>query len=453
MATRLEDTQYQPSALWIRVLETLLLTLAVPALGWVIKPGDPFFLNEPFAWLIAGPLLVGLRYGFAFSFSSALLLVLLVLSADSMGIFGMTISPQYIVGLILLAMVTGEFTDVWHRRLKQVEVINHQQSTRLNEFVRNYHLLRTSHDQLAERIAANPYNLRDALLHLNRRFNPTAEEHSMLAFSGDELLSFLAWHTKIQQAALYSVDEADRIVTPAISNIGGEPEFDVTNHPMVRECLNKRCMISLKEALIEELELSGSDVLAAVPLIDVNERVWAIAVVTDVPFIMFHHNMLDLLAILGANLGDLIREAKNRASIWASDSEAIFVERIKTWSLYNRRYKLESLLMCVHVPDTVEADISRSIIDLLQGQLRGLDYPAVFDSEDGDRKTLAILMPLTGSAAAGPYESRISQMLREQLGIEPADYGITFQHQLVDGKLDAKALIDRIRDENAAVYG
>lgn len=446
MATRIEDAQYQPPALWIRVLETLLLTLAVPALGWAINPGDPFFLQEPFAWLIAGPLLVGLRYGFAFALSSALLLALLALSAGNMGIGEMTISLHYIVGLILLAMVTGEFTDVWHRRLRQMAVINHQQSTRLNEFVRNYHLLRTSHDQLAERIAANPYNLRDALLHLNQRFNPAVSEPSMLAFSGDELLNFLAWHTKIQQAALYSVDETGRIMTPAIANIGGEPGFDIANHPMVRECLKKQCMISLKEALIEEMELGGSDILAAVPLIDVNERIWAVAVVTDVPFIMFHHNMLDLLAILGANLGDLIREAKNKASVWASDSDALFIERIKQWSLYKRHYKLESLLMCVHVPETGDPDLSRSIIDLLLGQLRGLDYPAVFDSKDGYRKTLAILMPLTDSAGAEPYEIRISQMLREQLGIEPTDHGITFQHQLIAGKLDARALLDEIRE-------
>src|SRR5438132_2840955 len=46
------------------IVETLVITTAIPALGWAVDANDPFFVKHHFAWLCFAPLLVSLRHGF-----------------------------------------------------------------------------------------------------------------------------------------------------------------------------------------------------------------------------------------------------------------------------------------------------------------------------------------------------------------------------------------------------
>ena len=59
-----------------RWLETAIITLAPILLSLWLRPDDPLFLRSDFPWLSLGPLVVGLRYGFAHGFASALVIAL-----------------------------------------------------------------------------------------------------------------------------------------------------------------------------------------------------------------------------------------------------------------------------------------------------------------------------------------------------------------------------------------
>lgn len=444
MATSIEDIRYQPPPLWVRLAETVLLTLVVPAVGLWFNERDPLFLNAPFAWLVVGPLLAGLRYGFIFGFGSAVATVLIMGGAWRLGVAGGEFPLQYAIGLFLAGMVAGEFTDVWRRRLGQMQVVNDYQATRLDEFVRNYHLLRVSHDQLAERLAANPYNLRDALRHLGRRFTTT---HPLEVRAAD-ILNFLAWHGKFQQAAFYGVDEKGKVQQPALARLGSE-EDDVLNSPMVQACLRDRCMISMRSERMGDAGTNGtSPLLAVVPLIDVEGRLWGIVTVTDMPFMTYNEKTLNLLAVLGGNLGDLIKESQRTETARSGDTQGEFRERLQRWIVYSRRYKLESLVMVVQLPDESESDEeeSQAVVDFLFEQLRVLDYPVMVRGEDGCRRLL-ILMPLTPEEGARAYRARISRQMLERFGKEADEYGLRFLQYRIDGKTQAGDVLDALHTE------
>ncbi|XQU08736.1 hypothetical protein P4544_02285 [Halomonas sp. LY9] len=195
MATHIDELQPALAPRWLRYLETLIITLALPVIGWIINPHDPLLLGSGLTWLLAiAPLLVGMRYGFALGFSSALI------SVAIMGLEGFWHHGDLLVeraqrlpiaiALILVGMVAGEMADVWRRRLQQMAILHRAQSTRLEEFVRHYQLLRVSHDQLAERLAANPFTLRDALRALEEKFLSLSSHQDPLAQHGSELLNF-----------------------------------------------------------------------------------------------------------------------------------------------------------------------------------------------------------------------------------------------------------------------
>ena len=144
-----------------------------------------------YAQALLGPLLAGLRYGFLFGFASALLTVAIMMVASGTGWAETDLPIEYAIGVLLTGMVAGEFTDIWRRRITQMKIINEYQGTRLEEFVRNFHVLRVSHDQLAERLAANPHNLRDVLLALAERFDVVEPGDDILTERASDLLSFI----------------------------------------------------------------------------------------------------------------------------------------------------------------------------------------------------------------------------------------------------------------------
>ena len=119
-------------------IETLLLTLSVPLIGLLLNKNDPFFLNYPFPWLLFASLLPAIRYGFSHGFASAMILISLITIAWRFEMIPVDHFPSsYVLGLLILTMLMGEFTDMWLRKLGKQEVINNAQKKRLDEITRN----------------------------------------------------------------------------------------------------------------------------------------------------------------------------------------------------------------------------------------------------------------------------------------------------------------------------
>lgn len=441
MATRFEHIPVEPPPRWLRMLETLVISLAIPALGFILHPEDPLLLESGTAWLlVAGPLLIGIRYGFAFGFGSALISVALI-GAETWWRTGALVPDQAqalpnAVAVVLVGMLSGEMADTWQRRLRQLATINHDQATRLDEFVRHYHLLRVSHDQLAERLAANPFTLRDALHRLAQRFQHLAEHGAPLQHHGSEILSFLALNGRIQQAALIRLDEHHRPLKEAPVCYGGGVGIDHQD-PMILACLEQREMLYAGNAVDPQLPEQGS-LLAVVPLIDVHERIHALVAVTQMPFLDFHRGQLHLLAVLGAQLGDLLHRAEARQG---HASPADLSASLARWVAQARRNHLPSLLVTLELPEALDETHGRTIIDEAFAQLRALDQGWVFGTRL--RTTcLHILMPLADERAATAFAERLWQRLETQLPQDPRQEGVRLSHRLIDGHRSARALLD-----------
>ncbi|GAB3682854.1 PelD GGDEF domain-containing protein [Salinisphaera aquimarina] len=446
MVTQIEEVNYEAPPVWMSVLESVVITALIPAIGWLFNPQDPLFYDSPFAWLIAAPLLAGLRYGFIYGFASALATIAFMALAPRMGWIDTALPVQYAIGLVLTGMVSGEFTDIWRRRFTQMKIINEYQATRLAEFVRNYHVLRVSHDQLAERLAANPHNLRDALLALAERFHDADPVEDVLTQHSSDLLSFMAAEGRVEQCALYRVDEKHCVERQPIDFIGGQARHtDVAGHPMVRACIEQGCMISLKSEMAEDSpQQTSHPMLAVIPLIDVNDRIWAVVTVTEMPFVDFERGNLHLLAVLGGNLGDVIAEGYERAPTDHALARYRFEERLKRWARYGARYRLSSLLMAYEIPGRIRGISNEALTDVVYEQLRALDFAWTTDAGD-DTQIIYVLMPLTPERGAAAYRERMSRMLNERFGVDVANSGLVFHQRHVTGKQSASVLLADIR--------
>lgn len=442
MATHIDELQPALAPRWLRYLETLIITLALPVIGWIINPNDPLLLGSGLTWLLAiAPLLVGMRYGFALGFSSALI------SVAIMGLEGFWHHGDLLVeraqrlpiaiALILVGMVAGEMADVWRRRLQQMAILHRAQSTRLEEFVRHYQLLRVSHDQLAERLAANPFTLRDALRALEEKFLSLSSHQDPLAQHGSELLNFLALHARIQQAVLLPVDQQQRLVPQAAIWFGGEKALD-WHDPMLTACLEQRRMICLKSAMTQGINIDNAPLLAVVPLIDVEEHIHAVVAVTAMPFVDFHRGHLHLLAVLGAQLGDMLQHTQHPGQENSGDQRGLVAQ----WVRHAREHQLTSLLVAIDFSESLNDAQLQLAVEKVAQQQRGLDRSWVV-RQAGFTRRLYVLLPLTQPRAFTIYTERLQELFASEPGLGEACQAIRISYQVIDGRLSAKKLLSR----------
>lgn len=440
MATRIDELQPSPPPRWLRLLEALVITLVLPVIGWLINPQDPLLLGSGLTWLLAiAPLLVGMRYGFAMGFSSALLGVAFI------GIEGWWYHDDVLIdraqrlpiaiALILVGMVAGEMSDVWRRRLQQMAVIHKAQSTRLEEFVRHYQLLRVSHDQLAERLAANPFTLRDALKALEEKFQHLPPSQAPLAHHGSELLTFLAQHARVQQAVLIPLGHQQQPHFEQATWFGGEACLE-RHDPMLRACLEQRCMICLKSAMAQGINVDNAPLIAVVPLIDVTGHIHAVVAVTAMPFIDFHRGHLHLLAVLGAQLGDMLHQARQSPHDSPPDRRACVAQ----WVRHARDHQLTSLLILIDFSAQLSPAQVQPIVDRVLSQQRGLDRGWLSFDDDLHHR-LYLLLPLTQPQSFAIYAERLQEIFASQPGIGEACQHIAITHHVIDGHLSAGKLL------------
>ena len=408
------------SPLWAW-LETVFICAVFVLVGWWIDPADPFFLDAPFPWLLLAPLLPALRYGFSHGFVAALLLVgLMALAREWNGGEGQPFPAQFSIGMIILAMLSGEFSDMWTRRYLQQQVINDYQRMRLDEFTRNYHLLKVSHDRLEHRLAASGNSLRGALLDLRRMLQERAPGRDALAEVASHICGLFAGFGWIQVAGLYEVRGEHIVVRPlaALGDPGAVDPFD----PMVRRALAERRVISLREELMASEQALEEDLLAVVPLVDVNRHVWALLVIREMPFVALHLDNLRLLAVLGGHIGDILSTTLGTLREPVPDPEqAAFVRDLRRAMADLRDYGLPALVVALVFPkDHPEAE---AMLNLFLGQTRGLDRAWRPDPQGAD-KVLFLLMPLTSEHEFEAYERRMNTQLEQRFGQGIEELGI-----------------------------
>jgi polysaccharide biosynthesis protein PelD len=429
--------QPRPARFPAAELETLAVLIGVPAIGFWIRPADPLFAHAGFPWLIFASLLPALRYGFAHGFFSALVSNGYLGAAAHFRILGVEQFPlQYGIGVLLSAMLAGEFTDLWTKRNNQQHIINDYQHMRLEEFTRSYHLLKVSHDRMEHRLAAGTVSLREALMGLRRRLMQAKGCEALNPESGQYILQLFADYVAIRVAAVYRIDPSGDLSPDPVATLGRQRHGP--QHEIVRHALQECCLMSIRDILERQPDAHDGP-LVAVPIVDVNRGVHGIVVIEDMLFLSMQEENLRLLAVIGGHIGDMLSLATIRG---ADADSAHFMRETRRAILNFRQHGLPAMLISMDLPD---GEPGREIEALLRRQRRGLDCLWVRESQD--RRTLLLLMPLTGPAEYEGYRKRVEEILREHFGLQSAELSLTITPHAVEARDTVKALLDVEEDD------
>ena len=417
------------SVAWI---ETILITIIVPLFGYWLHNDDPFFLNHSFPWLLFAPLLPAMRYGFSYGFTSTIILISLITITWRFEILPIDHFPTgYILGSLMLTMLVGEFTDMWLKKLGKQEVINKAQRKRLDEFTRNYQLLKVSHDRLENRLASSTNSLREALVTLKIKATEIEGQKNALKTVSVDILTMLADYAYVQSANIYQIKSGKLINTMPLATLGMFSLIDSFN-PIIRKTIETDQLVSVNNEVYEEDNdpMNKTNLLAAAPISDVEGHIWGIVAIHEMPFVAFHQENLQLIAVLCGHIGDLISHAEHRYSYGNTES-AIFLHFLQRTIIDRKNFDVETILLVLTLPG--EKDLSEEIESMLLGQMRGLDRAWIQKNTEG-RTVVFLLMPLTSIIEFEGYKERISQLFKERVGKDWQSMDIKTSFREISGK-------------------
>ena len=185
-------------------------------------------------------------------------------------------------------MLAGEFCDKWGRRIEFLSSASRYCRHRLDEFTRSYHLLKVSHDRLEHALVGKARSLRGAILAMRNQLFRAKSNDTTLAAVGNTVLELFSTYGWARVVSLFEVDSQGSLVYPACSTLGKGPEIAPLD-VIVGEALTSRKMASVyfDPDGAGEKRLPKSTILAAIPLVDVQGRIWGIVAVQDMPFVSF----------------------------------------------------------------------------------------------------------------------------------------------------------------------
>lgn len=383
-----------PSSAWAGWFETIALTAIMIVASFVTQQQDPFRLGGGFPWPVLGPLLAGLRYGFVYGFMSALLIL---------AILGVAINQEWqaasgfplawAIGVVVVAMVAGEFRDMWGRRLHRLEGAYQYRAERLEEFTRNYQLLRLSHDRLEQTVANSGFSLREGIMHLQSALDAI---DGLTESSLQELIEFVAEYGALTQACIVGLT-ADRIDTARVlARIGEDFTID-DNDPVLKTALESGEMAAVN--LITENAVDHNELLAAIPVIDSTGEIHAILLVRSMPFFAFNENNLKLIAVLVAHGVDHLRFGAATASITR------FMVSFERVHQDYKEFKLDATLLRLSGDN---ADVMVAY-EKLRSSIRAIDMICMI--QDEGQQVIWIMLPLTNAAETQAWMQRADGVL------------------------------------------
>lgn len=392
------------------VFESVVLTLVVPALGFAFHRDDPFFLTEGFSWLLFTPLLLGLRHGFAPAVGSALATASMMLLAWRLDRLGFEALPGgTLLGLFIVAMISGQFSDVWKREIVRLDGAFNVARRQLNELSRAHFLLELSYDKLLDAQGRGVPNLRDAIAQV-RKLSSDGRRVSMGTMA-EPILEVMASYCMLETASIYPV-KRDAIGPKPSALMGGTQGLARLDDMLLLEALRTKQVTTLVAAGRKDPGAAGkTGCLAAIPFVDTAGKVHGLLAVEAMPFIAFDRKNLETLFMLGGHFADIL----------STRGEDTNLERGRRYEFEVRMNRALRDLRDFELPCTIfgllmqRGSAINEIIEVVLGSaLRVLDFPLVLRDAEGNY-AVYILLPMTTEENAQILGERLSQMVEEEL--------------------------------------
>lgn len=388
----------------VRVIEMLFFALLAPLAGTYLFAHDPLGLNSGFPWAAALPIVFAARYGSSWGLGCALVAALACFYPWAVYEGQATALTALGLGTVIVSVIAGDSATAWRRRSGQAEAENQYLRHRLKEFSTDYHVLKVSHGQLEEYMAGQRLSLRQAL----QQLRPVLSSNDEGLQAGSDLMAVFAQFCSVQIAGLYAMKSDSAVDVKPVATHGDMselPHFD----PLLKLALKERRVVSVK---LESLagDSHESELLAVVPLVDAQDHLHGVLAIKDMHFMAFQQENLNILALLGGYIGDMLTRSRGQSQ----SNEGWFSAELDTALRFAHSHSVQSSLLCLQL---VQAERSQEIIEFITSNIRSLDS-AWFPPVEHSLPSAAILMPLMSQMQCEAYLHRLASTVSKEFQME-----------------------------------
>ncbi|NND89693.1 MAG: hypothetical protein HKN42_02430 [Granulosicoccus sp.] len=401
-----------------RLVELAVFAWLLPVGGLLAFTGDPIGLAFGFPWVICGSLVFAARYGSAWGVACAALTGGFInLPFEAYAQYeGQAVALA--LGMLVLSLIVGDVASSWRSRSRQSEAENQYLRHRLKEFSTDYHVLKVSHGQLEEHMAGQRLSLREAL----QRLKPVLCSNGDGIQAGSELMAVFSQFCSIQVAGLYAMSSDTRVEKTPVATHGDMYDLPVFD-PLLRTAITERELVSIKLEALAERHHEHS-LLAVVPLVDTQGKLHGVLAIKDMHFMAFQQLNLNLLALLGSYVGNLLTRSQGSAE----SRTDWFMAELDTALRFAHSHDTESVLLSLKFN---KHESVNTIAEFVSNSIRGLDASWMPDTSDGST-VLCLLLPLMNDAQAHAFMQRVDGAVRGRFGQSLASVVIDTQQMCID---------------------
>jgi hypothetical protein len=391
------------------------------------------------------PLLLGLRHGFAAGGASALLLGCSLVAAwrgRTLGVVNFPAEP--FLGLLAMAILTGQFSDVWRRDTGRLGSMLDQVKRRSSELARAHFLLELSHGRLEDQNASAP-NLRDALATVNKI---AAGAHGEWEAIGERMMAIFAAYAMLEVGKVLRIDARSQPagVVATLGRTGPVDEDDVLLVEAVRS--RELTYIPTGASAKEREVVSRSRLLAAVPFVDTTGALHAVLCVQAMPFVAFQRKNLETLAILAGHFADVLTRPSQRLDP-ERERKAEFDTRLARALLDLRAFGVPAVVAGLWTRRN--SGVFEIIDVIIGGTLRPIDLP--FRTEDPLGNSLFFfLVPMADLTAARALYARVETIIRRELNTSLVQAGGAFTFHVIRPDDTVGGVVHRVTQQVRGAY-
>lgn len=408
--------------------EVVILPLLFLLLGLWFAPSNPLWVKAEFPWTWLAPIIIALRYGALAGLGSSAI----VLAGWFYFHQGQWQNfPQlYFLGGLITVMVVGEVASQWRSKTRRAETVQHYLDQRLEHLVRQYYLLRLSHDRLEQELIGRPMSMRDALQKLHTRAGAADATH--------RLLQLLSQYCQITDASLHAVKD-EQLQSHAIAHIGSLDAIDAQD-PLVRQALEIRQLCHVVESTAEGQK---SRYLIAAPLLDLRGDLYAMLVVKEMPFFALQAENLQVINLLLSYYTDGLSANELTKPVLAQfpNCPESFAMELQRLSHMQQSSGISSVVLALEFSkDAIARNVPRQVVRMK----RMLDEVWLMEPQ-ADKQIVAILMPLGTATTTEGFLQRLEQWALSKQRISLMEAGI-FPHVFLLEKHMPQELLQRIQE-------
>ena len=372
-------------------LEAVLLPALAVLLTWLLDPGDPLLLRQPFPWLLVIPLLIALRYGFLPALLSSLVLASTFLWHPYPVSQALTVSA----GVLLVALIGAEFASYWSRREAGRGLQEQITATRLRQLADDLYITRISLDRLEQSLLYQPVSARSALQELHRALDAAQGEFGQDVLS--RILYFLNQLAGVQRAAWYRL-RPDATHPELLAALGQDSGWR-PDDPVLRAAV-----ASGESRCLADLDLSRVEHYLAVHVHAASGAERQFLCIEDMSFFAINREHLQIVEVLFQYLcgyRDALAHGRPMLAQWP-DCPVEFATVLLQLTRLARLVPEAGMLIRYEFRP---GDDAEHIVARIQNLRRGMDM--LWVHREPGRLRMIALLPFAGASAAEGYLSRI----------------------------------------------